>query len=325
MDDIQNLHLSLSKLEIGNLLQDLYLSFRTKKFMDIYFKFAKLIINDNYGGEAKIQKIPSIRINCPGTKSVNYHNDRMYGHGTGVFNLWIPLVKTEGTNSLYVLTPSKSEEIVKKFELYKWSINKLNNECKTFSKSLDLKYGEIYHFSSNLLHGSHLNISNRTRVSIDARILIDDGDYGKKDKTFFVSLGYVNKKIKTKLLSSIYMSNSTSISKYISTRYQSSLCQYYALNNNMDVVVEETEINNINHSPNLTHLLDDYERTKISSIIMFSIINLPSDPNEREQFLNKTKKLKIQIHCVCEDIVYYPENSIQPIINLYNKYRSLYQ
>lgn len=129
-----------------------------KKFLMLYNKFIKEYISNIFNFNILFEKIPLIRIHQKNNISVfDYHIDSTYLTPDGVYdiykqeiNFWMPLTKAYNTNSLWIEScPGK----------------------KDYSP-VTLDYGEIMQFDgANLYHGTEINKTNQTRVSLDFRVL----------------------------------------------------------------------------------------------------------------------------------------------------------
>jgi hypothetical protein len=95
------------------------------------------------------QTPPMFRVHLPGCPSVSaLHRDRDYGMPSGRLNVWIPLTESHGNNSIWVTDDCEGQNL----------------------HPVNLTVGQVLIFdSANLLHGSFLNDTGRTRLSIDSR------------------------------------------------------------------------------------------------------------------------------------------------------------
>ena len=186
-----DLHKYIKYFYISKLEKLVYQLFCSKKFLEKYDALCSNIIAENFKGAAKFQKIPSVRIYFPGQKSVNFHTDEWYGHGSDIKNFWLPLVNVYGSASLATFNETKNSEVLTTLGLTEGlTIDLINKICEEEATFLKCDYGEIYMFDAKRLHGAMSNQEKITRVSFDFRIRADSSDTGKKDKSFFVSPGF---------------------------------------------------------------------------------------------------------------------------------------
>lgn len=123
-----------------------------EKFSPAYVEFIKYIKKCFGYKEIIYQKIPTFRVQLgDGNVAVGeWHKDKTYNHGITEVNFWMPFVDTNSANSIWM----ESEEDKGDYRPY------------------EVKYGEVLVFNgANLHHGNKKNLSNKTRVSIDFRLV----------------------------------------------------------------------------------------------------------------------------------------------------------
>ena len=89
---------------------------RTENFIKNYKKLLKILSKKFDTKNFYYQKIPSFRIHKASSKSVEYHNDGMYGHGKDVINVWVPMTNTNKENSLWISNKKKSIQLMDLFK-----------------------------------------------------------------------------------------------------------------------------------------------------------------------------------------------------------------
>ena len=145
-------------------------------------------------------------------------------------------------------------------------------------RPLTMNFGEIYHFNSHIIHGTEINETDQTRVSFDFRILLDGDDRGLKDESFFVPFeqGSVatNAKQQTGV---VYIGKRRGFTKVISQKYQALLCNRYAAENRISVLVSETELCGFDHLPTLWNMVTGGYAGSFSNLIIFSAFLLPEE------------------------------------------------
>jgi hypothetical protein len=132
-----------------------------------YDHFIKEVVAPLFDEEIYFQKYPTFRIHQPDNIAVfAFHRDRDYNHPAGEINIYLPITKAYGSNTVWV--ESKDGE-------------------GDFSP-IEAEYGEIFLWDgNNLEHGNKLNDTGETRISIDFRV-IKKSDYNKiKEKKGSVS------------------------------------------------------------------------------------------------------------------------------------------
>lgn len=281
----------------------LYSNVYNKKFQEIFYNLQKLIsleINEDF---FYYQKIPSFRIQRPGDKSVNFHNDIWYGHGNEVINFWIPITKLSKSNTVWLTNSHQSIILNKQFKEKKLSIDHVNNLAKKISEPFIGNYGQILAFNTSTFHGTVKNNSKQFRLSFDFRILLKGKSAGTKPLNEFYNI-FSNKKIKTKKEKKItkksifYMFKKNIFLNNLSHTVQREIINSYATSNNFVGFVEETEIHGVDHYPHLDYYI---QKSKIKDIILTSLFCLPINKKLRNLLINKAEKFNKNIHFALEN------------------------
>lgn len=121
------------------------------ELVTVYERFIQEQIFCAYIEDFLYQKFPTFRVHLPGNIAVGaFHNDAEFHHPAGEINFIIPLTNSNDSASVWVESePSK----------------------KDFAP-ITLNQGELVMFDGNrLTHGNRVNVTGRTRVSMDFRIL----------------------------------------------------------------------------------------------------------------------------------------------------------
>jgi len=122
----------------------------------IYKKFISDVVRPLYNGPIVYQKIPTFRIHLPGNIAVGeFHKDKWYRDKTWhedvqEINYYLPFTNVFGTNTIWVET----------------------QEDKGDFAPIEVDYGTLVQWDGvNLMHGNKQNDTNKTRVSVDFRIM----------------------------------------------------------------------------------------------------------------------------------------------------------
>lgn len=128
----------------------------TDEFKYLYETFIRSEVRPLYQDSIIVQNKPTFRICYPGNIAVGeYHKDKWYRDGVWAakvkeLNFFLPFTDAYDTNTIWV----ESEEDKKDFA------------------PMNCKYGEFIQWDGpNLLHGNKLNQTNKTRISIDFRVI----------------------------------------------------------------------------------------------------------------------------------------------------------
>jgi sporadic carbohydrate cluster 2OG-Fe(II) oxygenase len=314
LTDLSQLHLAVPAAERREVEDAIYALFGRPEFQSMYDTLCAELIGTFFSGGAAYQHTPSVRIHMPGSMSVNYHTDEWYGHGHDVRNFWMPLVAVDGTASMYVLEEEESRRVEHDIRAARMSITEMNAAIHGFARPLRLEYGQIFLFNSHILHGTVVNDTARTRVSIDFRMLVDGADRGLKDPSFFVRPGERGSADKgAPRRAGVYVGRTRGISAAISQKYQQLICLRYAADRNLSALVLETELSTFDYRPVLWDLVTGTYLGAFETLILFSAQLLPEDDTERSRLLDDVEKRNLPLHFVCEDFVWLPGMSRAPI------------
>ena len=123
-----------------------------REVQPVYRRFVTNVIAPCMAGPFIYQKVPTFRISLPGNVAVGeFHTDGDYSHQEGEVNFWLPVTNAGGSNSVYVETYPGSK----------------------IMEPASLILGEVMVFDAvRSRHGNHINTTDRTRVSIDFRVIL---------------------------------------------------------------------------------------------------------------------------------------------------------
>jgi hypothetical protein len=153
---------------------------RTPEFTSMYETFIKQVIKPIYKEQIVYQAIPTFRIAYPNNIAVGeYHKDKWYRNGEWAVsvkedNFFMPLTDAFDTNTIWVETEEDKGDYI----------------------PMNCKYGEVIQWDGcNLTHGNKINETEKTRISIDFRIIkysnYKPSDHGSINmKTPFAIGGY---------------------------------------------------------------------------------------------------------------------------------------
>jgi len=132
-----------------------------EKLIPTYNMFIEQCIKHKFDEDIVYQGKPTFRCNIPQNRAVPYHRDSDFNHDEFERNFWLPFTDTNEHNTIYI----ESERGKRDFKPY------------------TLKYGEVLFFDgANLEHGNKVNESDKTRMSMDFRIIVKK-DFKNSSKT----------------------------------------------------------------------------------------------------------------------------------------------
>jgi sporadic carbohydrate cluster protein (TIGR04323 family) len=221
---------------------------------------------------------------------------------------------------LYVSNEQTSLGVTETIRTVRHSIEEMNQLARRACRPLKMRFGEVYHLNSHIIHGTEKNNTDQTRVSFDFRMLREGDDRGLKDESFFVPFGkgasFAGTGRRTGI---VYIGKRRGFTNIISQKYQSLLCRRYAAENQISVLVEETELSGFNYLPALWNMVSGSYVGRFSDLIIFSIFLLPESAAERHQLAKECRAKDLTLHFVAEDIVTRPETMLEQINAGYRK------
>ena len=120
------------------------------------------------GPDMAIQKNVNLTIQVPNSTEgiLDFHTDTWCGNSHFEIGIWIPFTNCYESKSMYIVDKKESLEI---WDNYINKGLKLSDIVLKDKNYLDIKEGEVLLFSPNLIHGSDVNKTSETRVSLNFR------------------------------------------------------------------------------------------------------------------------------------------------------------
>ena len=140
---------------------------KDKSLVDIIFNLWGYKIKELIGNDILVQKLLNVVIQSP--KDKNYTTPHRDAPPNSFFEIitWIPLVNCKKTKSMWLYDLDNTKKILKKQEK---NPKQWNNSFKNFKKEyVDVKFGECLLFLPGLYHGSDINKTEETRISLNTR------------------------------------------------------------------------------------------------------------------------------------------------------------
>ena len=115
------------------------------------FVITEIVPKFENDGKLLVQKIPSFRVQIPNNIAVaEYHKDSDYSHNIYETNVFLPFTDAVDSATIHAETKANSKIMV--------PLNTLLNEMYLWD-------------GANCVHGNVINITSKSRVSLDFRIL----------------------------------------------------------------------------------------------------------------------------------------------------------
>ena len=274
---------------------------------------------DNYFDEnALFQKTPTIRIQLPGEKATPYHSDGWYGHGEVVKSFWVPLTSVDQNNTLYMAKNiNESLKFIESTIKNKPSYSQISKEAKKICKPLIGKVGDIFVFSSDMIHGTEISGEKNTRLSFDFRIANDPYNLGTKPRTNFYSKNEIKNlsfKKNNKILTGYFYTNSCNNK---SSKSQLLMCKTYSEQNKINIIGGDSEILALSYLPVLRSYLED-KTLKINCVVVYGVEIFNSNKKLAKEILKLSISEKIELIFCSEDIHFSRSAQIEEILNHLN-------
>lgn len=185
-----------SSSETNQIIRDFYET--DKIFKNEYKKFLKKVVKPIIKEPFYYQKTPTIRFIFPKEKTFNWkpsiHTDIMLGHPIEEINIWVPITKANGSNSMGLASLKDSLKIISdcnfdfnQFAFKNQNDHKFHTQNLKKLKPLKMKKNSFIIFDPRRLHATLKNNSNSTRISFDVRIITKN--VFKKLKKIYVGTG----------------------------------------------------------------------------------------------------------------------------------------
>lgn len=287
-------------------------------FYDYYDAMIQENIVPKLGKDVLIQKFGNLRILVPNQDKVGavllFHQGRWVGNGMGLRTIWMPFTDCYESNSMQILDLDVSRDITRDSVRDKWSYEKLQEKCVETCWPVTLQPGQAHLFFQEHIHGNIPNRTDKTRVSIDIRLLIRDGQPHRKWPGAYFRKLFDRQYSKTVPI----LSNETVLTygeyeglktKHIDLHFQTLVVKNYCQRRGYTYPYQHGENEGLHYS----HL--DYLIGSKSSdhILLFSIFSLPDDPAHRQQMLKSALVNKCRLHFCNEEMVLETQEDLDRI------------
>ena len=119
-------------------------------FINLYKDFIKYLREEYFKFDIIYQSKPSLRIHYPEYTSYGiFHTDSEYNHPNSEINLWMPITQTLNTATMWIEQTKGEKDYI----------------------PINMNYGDLLIFNSELMHGNKINKENYTRISMDFRVI----------------------------------------------------------------------------------------------------------------------------------------------------------
>ena len=305
---LDTLHQVVPADKIQQLMADTTQALLKNKFYDYYDTMIQDQVVSTLGKEVLIQKFGNLRILPPNQDQIGavllFHQGRWVGNGMGLRTIWMPFTDCYESNSMQMLDLDISRKITRESVKEQWSYEKLQQVCVDNCWPVTLQPGQAHLFFQEHIHGNIPNRTNKTRVSIDIRLLIKDdqpnrkwpGAYFRKlfDRDYSKTISILaHEKVLT------YGEYEGVKTKHIDLYFQTLVVKNYCQKRGYTYPYQHGE----NEGLNYAHL--DYLISSKSAdhLLLFSIFSLPDDAAHRIRLMTTALDLGIRVHLCNEEMV----------------------
>jgi sporadic carbohydrate cluster 2OG-Fe(II) oxygenase/sporadic carbohydrate cluster protein (TIGR04323 family) len=278
---------------------------------DFYNHFDTIVqeqIVPSIGTDVVMQKFGNLRALIPNQDKIGavllWHQGRWVGNGLGLRTVWMPFTDCFESNSMQILDLDKSRDLTRQIVKEGWDYETIDKVCTQESWPVTLHPGQAHLFFQEHIHGNIPNHTNKTRVSIDIRLLVRDGQPHRKwPGAYFRKLF---DRAWTKTVPVLPNEVVVTYSEYegFKTRqldlfFQTQVVKSYCARRNIPLPYQHGD----NEGLNLTFLDHIVYKTKIDHLLLFSIFSLPDDDAHRHRLMQTCIDKKIRIHFCNEEMV----------------------
>lgn len=174
-DSIHNLHNILPLDLVNSVRYNSYLRFNSTVLHEELFYLYQFFATHYFGQDVAVQKLVNLSIVPPNDSSsiIPFHSDINTGESLYQVVVWIPFTDCIENDSVFIVGYEESMYIHKMLPLYNTpcspSLLSIQDSLKT-KRYVPVMKGELLFFSPILYHGSDVNTTSRTRISINFRI-----------------------------------------------------------------------------------------------------------------------------------------------------------
>lgn len=307
--DLEYLHEHIPPSSVGELVKYLTKDLADTEFYVLFDKMVEEYVSPQLNTDILIQKFGNIRATIPNQDEngtvLPFHQGRWVGNGLGLRTVWLPFTETFDSNSLQIISIDKSREITRKSTEEKWTHDKLEKVCAEECYPVNMSPGNFLLFTQENIHGGIPNRTGKTRMSIDVRLLLRDGQPHRKwPGAYFRRLhdtDIQSRKIKILPHENVitYAEYEGFKTRHIDLYFQTLTVKEYCNRMGYKFPFQTGDNEGRNHS----FLEYSIKHTKLDHIILFSIFSLPDDEYRRSYIMNIALQYKCKIHFANEELV----------------------
>jgi sporadic carbohydrate cluster protein (TIGR04323 family) len=262
-----------------------------------------------------VQRYLNVRIMVPDKPQgvFPFHTGLLYGHGPGSRSLWMPLTDVtrpeDRSASLQIIGIERSRELIRHAVENRLSIPQMTALFGAESFGVQAGPGKVLFFTQENIHGNFVNVTGKTRVSIDFRLAEDRfGDQLARKILggYFEILPAGGEQpyrpdhaaLKNDRANVIYLNNNTPSTVGAPVHLQRGMVMEYCRKNALAFEFELFELESMDHLPTLMHIIDELS----CNVILYSIYALPESAAHRGTILDAALRKGVHLYFVNEDL-----------------------
>jgi len=188
IDSLDKLHLCVNDKSLNDLRMYLITSLNERKNTNNLLIDSAISshIENILGNDLLIQKHVNLVLQRPEDPDISETHRDFPGNSAFELVVWVPLVDCDEKMSLYLIDKELSlfyTNHLRKTKGRDWS--RIKKEIETKATTVPVRYGEVLIFMTPLFHGSRVNKSESTRVSLNFRMKSLFSPAGLKDSYAF--------------------------------------------------------------------------------------------------------------------------------------------
>lgn len=265
-----------------------------------------------------VQRFLNVRIMQPAKPQgiFPFHTGLLYGHGPASRSIWMPMTDVSAeenyTASMQIIGLKRSRELVQEAIDKRYTIDGMTERFGAESWPLKMGPGNVCFFTQENIHGNFVNVTGKTRVSIDFRIaeskygnmlarkiaggyfgIIPDTAEEEKTHVALVKPNFDNGKPNV-----LYLANATPATDGAPVHLQRYMVLEYCKRHNIPYEFEYFELDAMTHLPTLRHAVEAVK----SNVVLYSIYSLPPSKSFRSTILDAAFANGVILHFVNENV-----------------------
>ncbi len=262
-----------------------------------------------------VQRYLNVRIMVPDKPQgvFPFHTGLLYGHGPGSRSLWMPLTDVtrdeDRSASLQIIGLARSRELTRHAVEHKLSIPQMTELFGAESFGVKAGPGKVLFFTQENIHGNFVNVTGKTRVSIDFRLA--ENRFGDQLARKILG-GYFeilpeggglpprpdHAALKNDRSNTIYLNNNTPSTFGAPVHLQRAWVLEYCKKHGLNYEFELFELETMDHLPTLMHIVEELG----CNVILYSIYSLPESAKHRARIFDAARAKGVNLYFVNEDL-----------------------